>query len=73
MSDANSRTPTSQKQKYTDVLEDDDFNAKSGFNKVYFEKPNETSDVLALARTLFDLREYRKCINLLKPFANSKY
>ena len=26
-----------------------------------------------LARTLFDLREYRKCAHLLKPFATPKY
>jgi len=43
------------------------------FNKVYFEKPNEATDVLNLARSLFDLREYRKCSNLLKPFANPRF
>ncbi len=57
---------------FTDCLEDEDFNPKTGFNKVYYEKPTEATDSLNLARTLFDLREYRKCIHILKPFANAK-
>ena len=39
---------------------------------MYFEKPNEATDILNMARTLFDLREYRKCAGLLKNFANFK-
>ncbi len=31
------------------------------------------TDTLDLARTLFDLREYRKCANLLKKFATVKH
>ena len=43
------------------------------FNYHYFERPNAATDALNLARTLFDLREYRKCANILKPYANEKY
>lgn len=39
---------------------------------VFFERPCEATDTLNLARALFDLREYRKCSNLLKPIANHK-
>ena len=41
--------------------------------KTYIEEMNDSSDTLGLARTLFDLREYRKCAFLLKPFAIPKY
>ena len=40
------------------------------FNKVFFEKPSELTDIMNLARSLFDLREYRKCANILKPYSN---
>lgn len=43
------------------------------FNYHFFEKPNAATDALGLARSLFDLREYRKCAFILKPFANEKY
>jgi hypothetical protein len=43
------------------------------FNYHYFERPNASTDALNLARTLFDLREYRKCAHVLKPYANEKY
>jgi anaphase-promoting complex subunit 8 len=43
------------------------------YSKTYIEEFNESSDTLGLARALFDLREYRKCAALLKPFANPKY
>ena len=39
------------------------------FNKPYVEEFNEATDILNLARVLFDLREYRKCMSILKPFA----
>ncbi len=39
----------------------------------YFERPNAATDALNLARSLFDLREYRKCAHILKPYANEKY
>ena len=47
--------------------------SSSPFNFHYFEKPNAATDALNLARTLFDLREYRKCAHILKPYANEKY
>lgn len=43
------------------------------FSYQYFERPNAATDALNLARTLFDLREYRKCASVLKPFATEKY
>lgn len=43
------------------------------FNYHYFERPNASTDALNLARTLFDLREFRKCAHVLKPYANEKY
>jgi hypothetical protein len=59
--------------RYTDETEDDiDFTKKGQFNKIYFEKPNEVTDTLNLARALFDLREYRKAAHILKPIANPK-
>mmetsp|Transcript_16870 Transcript_16870/g.12059 ORF Transcript_16870/g.12059 Transcript_16870/m.12059 type:complete len:95 (-) Transcript_16870:142-426(-) len=61
------------KLKYTDDLDEEDFNPSATFCKVYYEKPNEATDTLNLARTLFDLREYRKCLHFLKPFANAKH
>lgn len=73
MSDSNNNGRSTNKYKFTDVIDDDDFIPKTGFNKIYYEKPNEATDSLNLARTLFDLREYRKCIHILKPFANCKY
>lgn len=33
------------------------------------EKYDKSTDVLMLARNLFDLREYKKCAHLLKDFA----
>lgn len=71
MSDSSAKKQTF---KFTDSVDEDDFLYKtnSTFNKVYFEKPNESTDFLNLARTLFDLREYRKCAHFIKPFANSK-
>lgn len=60
------------KYRLTDDPEDEDWKKQGAFTKVYFEKPSELTDTLNLARTLFDLREFRKCANLLKPFANHK-
>jgi Anaphase promoting complex subunit 8 / Cdc23 len=47
--------------------------ATKSFNYHYFERPNAATDALNLARTLFDLREYRKCASILKPYATEKY
>jgi hypothetical protein len=47
--------------------------ATATFNYHYFERPNAATDALNLARTLFDLREFRKCAHVLKPYANEKY
>jgi len=46
---------------------------QASFNKVFYEEPCAALDVLNLARTLFDLREYRKCAHVLQPFTNSTY
>ena len=43
------------------------------FNKPFVEEQNEATDVLNLSRVLFDLREYRKCVTLLKPYANPNF
>ena len=43
------------------------------FNKPFVEEVNEATDALNLARVLFDLREYKKCIFMLKPFANPQF
>jgi Anaphase promoting complex subunit 8 / Cdc23 len=68
MSDSKSGT------KFTDYIDEDAAaNNKDQFNKVYYEKPNESTDILSLARTLFDMKEYRKCANLLKPYTSPKY
>jgi hypothetical protein len=41
------------------------------FNKVFLERPSEVMDQINLARTLFDLKEYRKCANLLSSVPSS--
>lgn len=38
------------------------------FDKVFHEPWGEASDKLLVARNLFDLREFKKCSNLLKDF-----
>ena len=38
------------------------------YDKIFIEKYDKTSDVLLVARGLFDLREYKKCAYLLKDF-----
>lgn len=44
------------------------------FDKIFIEKYDKTSDVLLVARGLFDLREYKKCAYLLKDFiTNPEY
>ena len=43
------------------------------YNRPYLEDLNEATDTLNLARVLFDLREYRKCMSILKPYANANY
>ena len=62
---------------YSDTLEDNDLPSSANqssqmlFNKVFFEKPSEMVDTLNLARSLFDLKEYRKCAHILTNFQNS--
>ena len=58
-----------------DHLNENDLRAaKHGsFNKVFFEEPCGALDVLNLARTLFDLREYRKCAHMLQPLTSAAY
>lgn len=61
----------SQNEIFSDCLDESDLPAMmsnkpsettaASFNKVFFERPSETLDVLNLARTLFDLKEHRKC------------
>jgi hypothetical protein len=60
-----------QRFRFTDNIEEED--SKQFFDKVYFERPNEATDILNLARSLFDLREYRKCVHVLKPIANPRH
>lgn len=50
-------------ERYTDVLDATD--DSSTFDKVFFERPSEMLDTLNLGRTLFELREYRKCAHTL--------
>ena len=53
-----------------DSLSEADFlqdSTNSLFNKVYYEEPGNEQDILNLARSLFDLKEYRKCAHLLSP------
>ena len=62
---------------YSDTLEDNDLPSSANqssqmlFNKVFFEKPSEVVDTLNLARSLFDLKEYRKCAHIHTKFQNS--
>ena len=78
MSGADSSTGfQAQNEVFSDVLDETDLPAMannkpaeaaaSSFNKVFFERPSETLDVLNLARSLFDLKEYRKCDFTLEP------
>ena len=63
-----------QRLTFTDELDEEE--SKRGvagdFSKMFFEKPCEVTDALNLARTLFDLREFRKCCHVLKPYANER-
>ena len=47
-------------------------NDLSWFDYLFFEYPSGVVDSLKLARTLFDLREYRKCSHVLKRYANER-
>jgi len=61
--------------RFTDVADLDGqfkYNPQAAFTKVYFEKTSEATDIMDLARNLYDLREYRKCAHLLKKLANPK-
>ena len=65
--------PTAGTAERCDCLTENDLkNAKHGtFNKVFYEEPCPAFDALNLARTLFDLREYRKCAHVLSPFMSA--
>lgn len=43
-----------------------DFANPNNFTKVFYEEPCAALDTLNLARSLFDLREFRKCAYLLE-------
>ena len=43
-----------------------DFGQDAVFSKVYREEDSVKRDVLNLARSLYDLKEYRKCAHLLQ-------
>ena len=45
--------------------------SSSSFNKVYYEEPGSDQDILNLSRSLFDLKEYRKCAHILTPIIAS--
>ena len=51
-------------EKLSDCLEEADLTSSS-FDKVFFEIPSQTLDILNLGRTLFELREYQKCAHVL--------
>jgi hypothetical protein len=36
------------------------------FRKVFYERPCRSNDKVELARTLFDLKEFRKCAHILQ-------
>ena len=38
---------------------------------MYYEEPSSEQDVLNLARSLFDLKEYHKCAHMLAPIVAS--
>ena len=56
----------------TDENQDYPLSARSDFTYTFFERPGRVNDSLQLARTLFDLREYRKTAFILKPFLSEK-
>jgi len=62
---------------FSDSVEESDLpntaaqSASSSFNKVFFEHPSEVADKLNLSRTLFDLKEYRKCAHNLQSLSAS--
>ena len=41
------------------------------FDRIYMEKYDKSTDVLMLARNLFDLREFKKAAHMLKDFVKS--
>lgn len=43
---------------------------QESFDYVYFEMPSKANDALNLARSLFDLKEYKKAAHVLKKYAN---
>ena len=57
--------------KMSDHITESDFSANSSFSKVFYEEPCHMQDTLNLARSLFDLREYRKCAHVLQPLTQN--
>ena len=55
----------------SDTIVEADLQNNTTFTKVFYEEPSHTQDTLNLARSLFDLREYRKCAHLLTPLTSS--
>ena len=53
----------------SDLVQD----SASTFSKVYYEEPSSEQDILNLARSLFDLKEYRKCAHILNPIIASAH
>ena len=41
------------------------------FNKKFAEPQDEITDILLYARDLFDLREFKRCAFILKPYINT--
>lgn len=64
---APSTTTATPRMTLSDTLAEADLLSDSAntFSKVYYEEPSGEQDILNLARSLFDLKEYRKCAHLL--------
>ena len=67
------QSQTTPRLSLSDTLDEVDFaqDQHHAFTKVYYEEPSNQQDVLNLARSLFDLKEYRKCAHLLAPLTTS--
>mmetsp|Transcript_5636 Transcript_5636/g.4029 ORF Transcript_5636/g.4029 Transcript_5636/m.4029 type:complete len:130 (+) Transcript_5636:292-681(+) len=70
MSFKNPATQYNQQARFSSTVDPEDLQPDNSFQKVFYEEPCEEIDALNLARTLFDLREYRKCASNLKPYAS---
>jgi hypothetical protein len=60
-------------EQFSEQIEDIDLKPDSAFKKVFFERPSEANDAINLGRTLYELKEFRKCSMVTKPFVNSKH